>query len=211
VRPERFVVPLAAIVLAVFGTSRLIEAIDPGADRASGEGRSVAADERPPEPGSSDRRGERKRGAKPRRHRSSSFLAPTGMRQLKALLASEAGSGGRVTLFRVQADAAQVHVARRGGGGGGLLVIEKGPRVRFRASTPVAVPGGFSLSELDPYAPSRIGSAIARLSSASLADVDYMVFVSGLAGNPSSWEAFLANAEHTHFHADAHGRDVTRP
>jgi hypothetical protein len=206
VRPERFVVPLAAIVLSVLGTSRLIEAIDPGADRASGQGPSIAADERRSEPGSSKRGEKRRRRAR----RPSSFLTPAGMRQLKALLASEAGAGGRVTLFRVQAGAAQVHFARRGGGGG-LLVIEKGPRVRFRASTPVAVPGGFRLRDLDPYAPSRVGSEIARLSSASLADVDYMVFFFGLAGQGGGWEAFLANAEHTHFHADAHGRNVTRP
>jgi hypothetical protein len=210
VNPTRLAIPALAVALSVFGTSRLMAGIDPirasaAADKVRTPGREPAAGGHGERAKGGDR-GQRTTDREPR-----SFLSPPGMRQLRALLQSEAGRGGRVTLFRVQSDAAQVQVARGDRAGGTLLTIERGPSVRFRISTPVAAPGGFAPEELDAEAPQRIGTAIARLSDATLADVDYMVFLVSPIDRSGGWEAFLANADHTHFHADAHGRNVTRP
>jgi hypothetical protein len=84
------------------------------------------------------------------------------------------------------------------------------PRVKFRATTPVVTPGGFSLRTLDPDAPARIVAAIARLTHGSPRDVDYMVFSTNPIDRDGRWDAFLTGGA-THFAADAHGRHVTRP
>ena len=202
-KPERVLIPLVAVVVAVFATSRVMESVDPGPLRAqstSGKGGGDHGD------GGNGRGDHHER----RSHETYSFFSPAGMRQLTGLLRREGGPEGQITLFRVQAGEAQVFL-KKGGGSGGLLVVERGAKVKFRTESPVSPPGGFGISKLDPRAPQRIGDAIARLSKASLADVDYMVFLINPIENVGSWEAFLSNADHTHFHADAHGRHVTRP
>jgi hypothetical protein len=198
VRPERALIPLVAVALAIFGTSRVMEGVDPGPAKASGDSSSSGG----------DRGSDHGDGGK-RSRETHSFFSPAGMRDLKELLAKEGGPEARISLFRVQENDAQVFL--RKGNGGGMLVLERGPKVKFRASSPAAVPGGFTLRQLDPRAPQRIGDAIARLSKASLADVDYMVFNTNPIDREGSWEVFLATGDHTHFHADAHGRNVTRP
>jgi hypothetical protein len=205
VKPERALVPLLAVVLAVFGTSRVMESVDPGAPRASASSDSDSGS------GGGGDHGDRKkeRGDHEKSHETHSFFSPAGMRDLAGLIRREAGPEGRVSLFRVQAHDAQVFVKK--GSGGSMLVIERGPKVKFSGSSPAAPLGGFSLSALDPRAPERIGDAIARLSSSTIADVDYMVFLINPVTHEGSWEAFLTNGDHTHFHADAHGRHVTRP
>jgi hypothetical protein len=203
----RFIVPLAAVVLAIFGTSRVMESIDSGPVGVSGStglsigsGDSNGGDE---DGGDEDGGDGRQKGDGDSRERRS-FFTPSGMRALVDLLDDQ---GERVTLFRLQADAAQVQMARRGGGGA-MVVVEPGPDIRFRTETPVAVPGGFEARELDPRAPQRIRSAIREH---SRAPIDYMVFLVNPVTRESGWEAFLANGDHTHFHADADGRNVTRP
>ena len=202
-KPERFLIPLLAVVLAAFGTSRVMESVDPGEPHAAtasdsgdgdgdhGDGKSAGKD-------------------KERKRETHSFFSPSGMRDLADLLRREGGPEARISLFRIQAGDAQVFV-KKSSESGGLLVIERGPKVKFRTTSPVSPPGGFSLGKLDPRAPQRIGDAIARLSKATLADVDYMVFLINPITNEGSWETFLASGDHTHFHADAHGRHVTRP
>jgi hypothetical protein len=207
VTSARFLVPLAAIVLAVFGTSRLMESIDSGpvgvtggtglSVGGGGDGSNGGGD------GGDGEGGDRERGDGGSRERRS-FFTPSGMRSLIDLLEDQ---GERVTLFRVQENAAQVQMARRGGGGA-MVVVEPGPNVRFRAETPVAVPGGFEARDLDPRAPSRIRSAIRER---SRSPIDYMVFLVNPVTGEGAWDAFLRNGDHTHFHADADGRNVTRP
>jgi hypothetical protein len=195
VRSERLLIPLAAIAIAVFATSRLMVAIDPGEAHPTGLPHASAI--------GADREG----GTKGSRE-TYSFYSPSGMRQLRKLILTEAGPEARVSLFRLQASQAQVFT--RAGRGGKMLVIERGPRVRFSASTPTGVPGGFGVRDLDPRAPGRILAAIARLSDASAKDVDYMVYSVSPIDATGRWDAFLTRGA-THFAADAHGRQVTRP
>jgi hypothetical protein len=204
VRPERALIPLAAVVLAVFGTSRVMESVDPGPLRASSFSDS-GGDGKGERRGDGDRKGE----TKERSRESHSFFSAAGMRELVDFIRSEGGAEVRVSLFRIQANQSQAFV-RSGSGGGGMMVIDRGPTMKFRAESPTAVPGGFTLGKLDPRAPARIGDAIARLSDATLADVDYMVFLLNPVTGEGGWDAFLTNGEHTHFHADAHGRHVQR-
>ena len=201
-KPERALVPLLAVVLAVFGTSRVMESVDPGTPRASASSNSGGD-------GEGDDHGDRKGGKRERTKETHSFFSPAGMRDLADLIRREAGPEARVSLFRVQAHDAQVFVKK--GSGGSMLVIERGPKIKFSGSSPAAPLSGFFLSALDPRAPERIGDAIARLSSSTIADVDYMVFLDNPVTHEGSWEAFLTNGDHTHFHADAHGRHVIRP
>jgi hypothetical protein len=196
----RIVVPVAAVALAVFATSHVMESVDPGPPRASASSGSGGSGD------GTNGKGDRERE---KSHETHSFLSPAGMRDLAGLIRREAGPEGRISLFRVQSEQAQVFVKK--GSGGSLLVIERGPKVKFSGNSPAAPLGGFFLSALDPRAPQRIGDAIARVSSATIADVDYMVFLINPVTHEGSWEAFLTNGDHTHFHADAHGRHVTRP
>jgi hypothetical protein len=209
VKPERVLLPLLAVALAVFGTSRLMESIDPGQVRASGLSEQTLERldrERKRRVRQGERRGKREKRRASELH---SLLSPAGMRELKTLIRREAKRGD-VTLFRVTANDAQVHVARPTGGGM-LLVLERGPSVRFRTPTPVGIPGGFPLGDIDVYAPRRVGAGIARLSRATLADVDYMVYLVNPVTREGQWNAFLGDPAHTHFQADAHGRGVTSP
>jgi hypothetical protein len=201
VKPERALLPLAAIVLAVFATTRLMASIDPGEAHPTGLG--VAADQL----GTGDAKAGKRGGGGPSRE-THSFYSPSGMRQLRALIRREGGPNALVPLFRVTPDQAQVQLAK--GGGGRLLVIERGPKVKFSVSTPVAAPGGFRLRELDTGAPKRILAAVRRLSEASANDVDYMVFTVSPIDRTGGWDAFAARPP-AHFHTDAHGRHVTRP
>lgn len=207
-RPERVLLPLLAVVLAVFGTSHVMESVDPGPLRASGfSGSGNNGDSG----GGNKKGGGKSKGDRKERSREShSFFSPTGMRELVDLIRHEAGPEGRITLFRVQANQAQVFV-KRSATSGGMLVIDRGPNVKFSTTSPASPPGGFSPRKIDPRAPERIGDAIARMSDASLSDVDYMVFLINPVTGEGSWESFLATGDHTHFHADAHGRGVTRP
>jgi hypothetical protein len=195
VRPERLLIPLAAIAIAVFATSRLMVAIDPGEAHPTGLPHASAI-------------GTGREGGTKGSRETYSFYSPSGMRQLRKLILTEAGTEARVSLFRLQASQAQVFT--RAGRGGKMLVIERGPRVRFSASTPTGVPGGFGVRDLDPRAPGRILAAIARLSDASAKDVDYMVYSVSPVDGTGRWDAFLTRGA-THFAADAHGRQVTRP
>jgi hypothetical protein len=201
VKPERLLIPLVAIALAVFGTSRVMESIDPGkatADSKSSGGGGGGGDDQGD--------GDGKDGGSRETH---TFFSPAGMSDLKELIRKEGGPEARVGLFRIQASDAQVFL--RSGEGGKMLVIERGPKVRFSGTSPAATLSGFTLRKLDDRAPRRIGNGIARLSHASLADVDYMVFLVNPITGEGGWEAFLSTGDHTHFHADAHGRKVTRP
>jgi hypothetical protein len=205
VKPERFLIPLAAIALAVFATSRLMVAIDPGEAHPTGITGvgSDTVDGKPRKAGGGDRGGSG-RGS----HETHSFFSGAGMRDLQRLIRKEAGPEVRVSLFRLQSDQAQIFA--RAGSSGKMLVVERGPRVRFSATTPVATPGGFSLRALDPNAPRRIVTAIARLSHQPASRVDYMVFSTNPVEPEGRWDAFLSGGA-THFAADAHGRDVTQP
>jgi hypothetical protein len=224
VKPERLLVPLAAIAIAVFATSRLMVAIDPGEAHPTGLTKKTIGDlqselRNAGKPGAAERlrrelergagAGMRERDGTPRGE-TYSFYSPKGMRQLKSLMEAEGGRGGRVALFRIQSSQAQIQVGRGGRQGGAILVVDRGPSVRFRTPTPVLGAGGFSPAGLDPRAPGRIGRAIARQSEASPADVDYMVFFVNPIDHEGSWDAFLTRTA-THFHADAHGRHVTQP
>jgi hypothetical protein len=201
VRPERLLIPLAAIAVAVFATSRLMVAIDPGEAHPTG----LSGDSRKAL-GRGGGGGDTGGGDKSRE--THSFFSRAGVRDLQALVAKEAGPEARVSLFRLQASQAQVFT--RTGGGGKMLVIERGPKVRFSASTPAGVPGGFGIRSVDPSAPRRILAAITHLSNASAKDVDYMVYSLNPIDRTGGWDAFLTRTA-THFHADAHGRHVTRP
>lgn len=140
-----------------------------------------------------------------------SFFSRSAVRDLQRLIRKEAGPASPVSLFRLQSHAVQVFTrGARAGSGGKMLVIERGPRVKFSSSTPVATPGGFTLGALDPHAPGRILTAIARLSHAPVSRVDYMVFSVGLVDHQGRWDAFLTG-DATHFAADAQGRHVTQP
>ena len=198
-KPERALLPLAAIVLAVFATTRLMASIDPGEAHPTGLGpaRSDTADGK-----------HRKRGGEGQRGETDSFYSPSGMHRLRSLIRREGGPEALVPLFRITPDQAQVQLAK--GGGGRLLVIERGPKVQYAVSTPVAAPGGFRLGQLDTGAPKRILAAVRRLSEASANDVDYMVFTVSPIDRTGGWDAF-ATRPPAHFHADAHGRHVTRP
>jgi hypothetical protein len=203
VKPERVLIPLVAVVLAVFGTSRVMESVAPATPHAASASDSDG--------GGGDGEGDGKGGHKKERKREThTFFSAAGMRDLIALIRKEGGPEGRVSLFRIQANDAQVFV-KSSSTEGGMLVIERGPKVRFKGTSPVAPPGGFSLGKLDVHAPQRIGDGIARLSNATLADVDYMVFLINPVTGDGGWETFLATGDHTHFHADADGRHVTRP
>jgi hypothetical protein len=207
VRPERFLVPLAAIAIAVFATSRLMVAIDPGEAHPTGltGAYSDTADGKPA------KAKHREHGAGKHRSREThSFYSAKGVRDLQRLIRQAAGPESRISLFRLQSDAAQVFTRAAGGSGGKMLVIERGPRVKFSASTAVATPGGFTLGALDPKAPARILAAIARLSHAPPSGVDYMVFSTNPIDREGRWDAFLTGGA-THFAADAHGRRVTQP
>jgi hypothetical protein len=208
VRPERFLVPLAAIAIAVYATSRLMVAIDPGEAHPTGLSDETATGlkgevRRALGGGGKDGGGERRSGRK-----NHSFFSAAGMRELKGLIGKEAGRGGTIGLFRLQADEAQVFT--RTGHGGRMLVVERGPRVRFRATTPIATPGGFALGALDPDAPRRIVAAIVRRTHGTERDIDYMVFSTSPIDRRGRWDAFLTGGA-THFAADAHGRHVTQP
>jgi hypothetical protein len=208
VRPERLLIPLAAIVLAAFATTRLMVAIDPGEAHPTGLPHDTAEslkDQVRKVTGGGGDHGDG--GGRPSRE-THSFFSRAGVRDLERLIAKEAGPESRVSLFRLQSDQAQVFT--RAGSGGKMLVIERGPKVKFSASTPVATPGGFSLRDLDPNAPGRILGGIARLSHASANDVDYMVFSTNPIDREGRWDAFLTGTA-THFAADAHGRHVTQP
>jgi hypothetical protein len=204
VKPERLLIPLAAIAIAVFATSRLMVAIDPGEAHPTGitGAYSDTVDGKPRKAGGDQK--ERERSTL----ESHSFFSRAGMRDLQRLVIKEAGPEARVSLFRLQASEAQVFT--RSGGGGKMLVVERGPKVRFSASTPAGVPGGFGIRSVDPGAPTRILGAIARLSDASANDVDYMVYSVSPIDRTGRWDAFLKRGA-THFAADAHGRHVTRP
>ena len=206
-KPERLLIPLAAIAIAVFATSRLMVAIDPGEAHPTGltGAYSDTADGKPRKEKGDDH-GDRKKAS----HETHSFFSSSGVRELQRLIRKEAGPESRVSLFRLQSDAAQVFTRAAGGSGGKMLVIERGPRVKFSASTPVAAPGGFTLGALDPNAPGRILGAIAELSHAPASRVDYMVFSVNPIDREGRWDAFLT-AGATHFAADAHGRHVTQP
>jgi hypothetical protein len=207
VRPERFLLPLAAIALAVFATSRLMVAIDPG--EAHPTAITGAHSDNPSDSGG-------KAGRKPggrKRHRKQpggghSFYSPAGVRSLQRLIRKEAGPAAVVSLFRLQAEEAQIFT--RTGNGGRMLVVERGPRVRFQATTPIGTPGGFDPSFLDVNAPRRILAAIARIAHVSERNVDYMVFSTNPVDRGGRWDAFLTGGA-THFAADSHGRRVTRP
>ena len=207
-RPERFLLPLAAIAIAVFATSRLMVAIDPGEAHPtglSGETAKGFKDQVRRATGGGDDDDE---GGDERSRETHSFFSRAGVRDLQRLVIEEAGPEARVSIFRLQSREAQVFT--KSGGGGRMLVIERGPRVRFSASTPTAVPGGFGIRSVDPDAPARILTAIARLSDASAGDVDYMVYSVSPIDGTGRWDAFLTRGA-THFAADAHGRHVTRP
>jgi hypothetical protein len=205
VKPERLLIPLVAIAVAVFATSRLMVAIDPGEAHPTGLPHDTAESLK-----DEVRRaiGSDRKGGGNRSRETYSFYSPSGMRQLRRLIEREGGRDGRIPIFRIQSDQAQVQVAR--GRGGKLLVIDRGPTVKFSTSTPVASPYGFRLSQLDVQAPRRILTAVARLSKASAKDVDYMVCTLNPIDGTVAWDAFLTVTA-THFHADAHGRHVTRP
>jgi hypothetical protein len=206
VKPERFLIPLAAIAIAVFATSRLMVAIDPGEAHPTGitGAYSDTADGKPRR--SND--GGKDHGGNKSSRETHSFFSRTGMRELQDFVAKEAGPEARVSLFRIQADQAQVFT--RTGNGGKMMVIERGPRVKFSASTPTGVPGGFGIRSVDPDAPRRIVAAIGGLSDASAKDVDYMVYTVSPIDGEGRWDAFLTKGA-THFAADAHGRHVTQP
>ena len=208
-KSERFLIPLAAIAIAVFATSRLMVAIDPGEAHPTGltGAYSDTVDGKPPkERGAGDRDRETKAS-----HETHSFFSSSGVRDLQQLIRKEAGAESRVSLFRLQSDAAQVFTRSAGGSSGGkMLVIERGPRVKFSSNTPGAAPGGFTLGTLDPRAPARILGAISELAHAPASRVDYMVFSVGLVDHQGRWDAFL-KGDATHFAADAHGRHVTQP
>jgi hypothetical protein len=211
VRPERFLIPLAAIALAVFATSRLMVAIDPGESRPtglSGETAESLKDEVRRITGGEDG-GRRRDGDRGQRSREThSFFSRAGIRDLQRLVAEEAGPEARVSIFRIQASDATVFA--RSGRGGKMLVIERGPKVKFSASSPTGVPGGFGIRTVDPDAPRRILVAIARLANASANDVDYMVYSVSPIDGTGRWGAFLKGTG-THFAADAHGRQVRQP
>jgi hypothetical protein len=206
VRPERLLIPLAAIAVAVFATSRVMVAVDPGEAHPTGLPHDTAKSLKDEVRGTLDRGGDHTGGGRSRE--THSFYSRAGIRDLQALVAKEAGPEARVSLFRLQSSQAQVFTGS--GGGGKMLVIERGPKVRFSASTPTGIPGGFGVRDLDPAAPRRILAAIARLSKASANDVDYMVYTISPIDRTGGWDAFLTRTA-THFHADAHGRHVTQP
>jgi hypothetical protein len=206
VKPERLLIPLAAIAIAVFATSRLMVAIDPGEAHPTGLS-GETANSLKEEVRRATGGGDGKEGGRSSRE-SHSFFSRAGMRDLQRLVTKEAGPEARVSLFRLQASEAQVFT--RSGGGGKMLVIERGPKVRFSASTPAGVPGGFGIRSVDPGAPRRILVAMARLSDASANEVDYMVYSVSPIDKEGRWDAFLKRGA-THFAADAHGRHVTRP
>jgi hypothetical protein len=213
VKPERLLIPLAAIAIAVFATSRLMVAIDPGESHPtglSGETAESFKDElRKVTGGGGGGGGGRSEGGGGKSSREShSFFSGAGVRDLQRLVTAEAGPEARVSIFRLQASQAQVFT--RSGGGGKMLVIERGPKVKFSASTPTGVPGGFGIRSVDPSAPKRILVAIARLSSASANDVDYMVYSVSPIDETGRWDAFMTRGG-THFAADAHGHHVTQP
>ena len=204
-KPERLLVPLAAIAVAVFGTSRLMVAIDPGEAHPTGLPHDTAESLK----GEVRRAigGDRRGGGRGSRE-TYSFYSPTGMRQLRKLIQAEGGYEGRIPIFRIQSDQAQVQVAR--GRHGRVLVVDRGPSVKFSVSTSVAISNGFRLSQLDVQAPRRILTAIARASDASPKDVTYMVFSTNPIDRAGRWDAFVTESA-MHFAADAHGRHVTRP
>jgi hypothetical protein len=210
VRPERFLIPLAAIAIAVFATSRLMVAIDPGESHPtglSGETAESFKDQVRRVTGGGGGDGDREKRGQGSRE-THSFYSAAGVRDLQDLVTEEAGPEARVSLFRLAAD--QASVFTRSGRGGKMLVIERGPRLKFSASTPTGVPGGFGIRSLDPSAPGRVLTAIARLSGRSAKDVDYMVYSVSPIDGTGRWNAFLAGSG-THFAADAHGRHVTQP
>lgn len=204
-KPERLLIPLAAIAIAVFATSRLMVSIDPGEAHPTGPtgAYSDTVDGKPRKAHG---------GGRKRKRRSSretySFFSPSGMRQLRRLILDKGGAEARLPIFRIASDQAQVQIAR--GRGGRLLVIDRGPQVKFSTATPIASPFGVRVTQLDVNAPERILTAIARLSGAPAKDVDYMVFTLSPIDRTGSWDAFLV-ASARHFHADANGRHVTQP
>lgn len=212
-KPERFLIPLAAIAIAVFATSRLMVAIDPGEAHPTGlsgetaesfknELRKVTGGGG----GGGSRGGDGDDGKGSRE--THSFFSGAGVRDLQRLVTEEAGPEARVSIFRLQASQAQVFT--RSARGGKMLVIERGPRIKFSASTPTGVPGGFGIRSVDPSAPRRILAAIPQLSNASANDVDYMVYSVSPIDGTGRWNAFLKR-DATHFAADAHGNHVTQP
>jgi hypothetical protein len=224
VTAARILIPLAAVALAVFATSRLMSAIDPG---SVGHPTGLARDTVRGLLGDSDagylkidpgkagralrREAEREGSGKPpaAARETVSFFSRSGMRRLKSLLEAAAGRGGRASFLRLTADQAQVTVARAGRSTGEHLVIERGPSVRFRTPSPIIAPGSFSPREIDAAAPHRIGLTLARRSDATVADIDYMVFSLDPIEHRGGWEIFLARTG-THLHADEHGRGLVR-
>ncbi|HKP89174.1 MAG TPA: hypothetical protein VJT75_04290 [Thermoleophilaceae bacterium] len=208
-KPERLLIPLAAIAVAIFATSRLMVAIDPGEAHPTGLGGDTAKSaEKAIRKATGGGDGNGDGGGKGGSRESHSFFSRAGMRDLQRLVTEEAGPEARVSLFRIQASQAQVFT--RSGSGGKMLVLERGPKVKFSASTPAGIPGGFGIRSVDTSAPSRILVAIARLSDASANDVDYMVYLVSPIDRTGRWDAFLKRGA-THFAADAHGRHVTQP
>lgn len=209
-KPERFLIPLAAIAIAIFATTRLMVAIDPGEAHPTGLGGDTAKSlEEQVRKATGGGSGDRKT-SKHRSRETHSFYSAKGVRDLQRLIRQAAGPESRISLFRLQSDQAQVFTRAAGGSGGKMLVVERGPRVKFSATTPVATPGGFTIGTLDPNAPGRILAGIARLSHAPASRVDYMVFSTNPVDREGRWDAFLTGGA-THFAADAHGRNVTRP